>query len=314
MISLEEKIARLPLSHRRALLWFSEHQGQEIQWPRPMPDGIFLANKANGVHKPASWEYALSVRQLLNVPCHEPEPVMHADGSWTCHYCEEQSTNVHHENIITNLPLLACQQDEIPVGVLRQIKEKPVPRYQILGLALVRQWKSGCFLLEGFGRSGVISVRASDAALTFRQVAAKDKINDASIEDAHRRIIESIALRQGEEEFRALVLTAYGNRCAISDCDVPFALDAAYAFRYIGTGTHTVTNGILLRSDLHILYDLGLIAIDPFSLKIVTAPTLKNSDYDYLGRMTLRLPLKMEQRPNRAALEMHLMWAKTTWK
>lgn len=46
MISLQKTIERLKESHRNALLWFQEHQGQDVPWPQPMPDGTFLVNKA----------------------------------------------------------------------------------------------------------------------------------------------------------------------------------------------------------------------------------------------------------------------------
>lgn len=313
-IVLNDKIAQLSPRHQNALLWFCKHQGREIQWPRPMPDDIFLANKATNVHIPAGWHYALSVRQSLDESCYEAEPVLHVDGSWTCHYCQEQSIYTTRENTSATAPLLACQQDEIPVGVLRQTKGKRDPRYRVLGVALVRQWKNGCFLLEGFGPSGIIGVRSSEVALTFSQGGVNNGLDLASIEDGHQRINESIARRRGHGEFRDALLAAYGKRCALSSCDVPDALDAAYIFRYVGDGTHTINNGILLRSDIHTLYDLGLIAVDPFSLKVVTAPALKNTDYGYLAEVRLRLPIKTEHRPNRAALEMHLKWAEGTWR
>lgn len=313
-IVLNEKIARLSPSHRHALLWFRKHQGREIKWPRPTQDGIFLANKATDLHKPEGFQYVLSVRQSLDESSYDAEPILHADQSWTCHYCEDHSIHTTWGNTSTNVHLLACQEDEIPVGVFRQIKGKRTPRYRILGVALVKHWTNGCFLLEGFGPSGIISVRSSEASITYSRSGMNDGFDLASIEEGRRRINESIALRRGQEEFRAALLTAYGKRCALSICDVADALDAAYIFRAMGDGAHAVNNGILLRSDLHTLYDLGRIAIDPFSLQVVTAPALKKTEYAYLSGLRLRLPLKTEHRPNRAALEMHLKWAESTWK
>lgn len=110
------------------------------------------------------------------------------------------------------------------------------------------------------------------------------------------------------------MLAAYGNRCAISTCDLPEALEAAHIFGYLGTETNVVTNGLLLRGDLHALYDLGLIAVDPTSMMVVTAPRLKETDYGHLAGTAVRLPEKVEHRPNLDALKMHVEWACSTWK
>ncbi|MFC7514090.1 HNH endonuclease [Herbaspirillum sp. GCM10030257] len=48
-----------------------------------------------------------------------------------------------------------------------------------------------------------------------------------------------------------------------------------HIFGYLGAETNAVTNGPLLRSDLHTLYDRGLISIDPTSMAIVIVPRLQ---------------------------------------
>lgn len=57
----------LSKAHRAALEWFDERTGQEIGWPEPL-DGLFLLNKAKGIHKPSGWQHALSIRQSLDSP------------------------------------------------------------------------------------------------------------------------------------------------------------------------------------------------------------------------------------------------------
>lgn len=75
-----------------------------------------------------------------------------------------------------------------------------------------------------------------------------------------------------------------------------------------------MTNGLLLRGDLHNLYDQGLIAIDPLTMKVIIAPRLKDTDYSNLAGVTVRLPQKLKQYPSQTALEMHVNWAKSIWK
>ena len=276
-----------------------------------MPDGTFLVNKAKGIHKPAGLKYALSVRQSLNGPYADRDPVIHPDGSWTYQYFQEQPDPAKRDTMFTNVALLECQKDGIPIGVLRQVKAKPDPRYRVMGLALVREWKDGYFRLEGFSPSGMV---AGSAIAPSDAVPEEDKFNPHDVEDARKWINASIVRRQGQGKFRADVLAAYGNRCVISTCDLPEALEAAHIFGYLGTETNVVTNGLLLRGDLHALYDLGLIAVDPTSMMVVTAPRLKGTDYGHLAGTPVRLPKKVEHRPNQDALKMHVEWACSTWK
>lgn len=135
-----------------------------------------------------------------------------------------------------------------------------------------------------------------------------------SVEDARKWINASIVRRQGQGKFRTDVLAAYGNRCAISACDVPEALEAAHIFGYLGAETNVVTNGILLRGDLHGLYDLGLIAVDPASMQVVIAPKLVDSDYGYLAGKSVRMPYSAGKHPSQVALKLHAEWAAASWK
>lgn len=314
MSSLQRSIDHLSDSHKNALLWFQQHQGKDVPWPKPMPDKTFLVNKAKGIHKPAGLKYALSVRQSLKGPYADRDPVIHADGSWTYQYFQEQPDPAKRDTMFTNVALLACQKDEIPIGVLRQVKAKPNPLYRVMGLALVREWNDGYFTLVGFSPSGMVAGPGTEPPDSSNEVPEEDKFNPHNVEDARKWINASIVRRQGQGKFRADVLTAYGNRCAISTCDVPEALEAAHIFGYLGTETNVVTNGLLLRGDLHTLYDLGLIAVDPTSMKVVIAPRLDRTNYGHLAGASVRLPEKVEHHPNFDALKLHTDWSRSKWE
>jgi predicted restriction endonuclease len=64
---------------------------------------------------------------------------------------------------------------------------------------------------------------------------------------------------QGQPAFWDALLQAYERQCAITGCTVLQILEAAHIMPYMGKPTNRVDNGLLLRSDLHTLFDLGLI-------------------------------------------------------
>jgi hypothetical protein len=313
MTPLQQRLDLLSAGHRTALLWFLERQGQEVPWPTPLPDGTFLVNKAKGIHKPAGLKYALSVRQSLGGPYADHDPVFDKDGSWTYRYFQEQSNPAKRDSQFTNVALLACKRDGVPVGVLRQTKAKPSPRYLVMGLALVRDWDDGYFLLDGFSPSGVVNGSITGAVADSDAVLMAEGFNPSSVEDARQWIYASIVRRQGQGKFRADVMVAYGHRCAISACDLPDALEAAHIFRYLGAETNVITNGLLLRTDLHTLYDLGLIAIDPNLMTVMLAPRLAHTSYGSLAGVQIQLPRMVEHHPSPKALKLHAEWAKGTW-
>ena len=116
------------------------------------------------------------------------------------------------------------------------------------------------------------------------------------------RVIQDIQQRQGQSEFRAGLLQAYGNRCGLSDCDVEPALEAAHIVPYSGAAANHVQNGILLRADLHTLFDLNLFVIDPEMLTVEIDVSLQGTSYNWLSGKLLNEPHKPEWRPSAEAL------------
>jgi hypothetical protein len=119
----------------------------------------------------------------------------------------------------------------------------------------------------------------------------------SDIEDARKRILSSIVVRQGRQAFRESVLTAYGRSCAVTGCEVVEVLEAAHIMAYRGPETNCTSNGILLRSDLHTLFDLGIIAIDPQSFHVVVSKELVGTSYEELAGRLIRLPTRIADRP-----------------
>lgn len=124
MGAFNRAIARLPERHRLALRWFGAQMGVEHRWPDPLPNGTLLVTKAKGIYKPSWTKYALSIRQSLRSPYPDPEPEMHADGAWSYAYYQDKADPIDRDSQYTNMGLLECIQDCVPVSVIRQVKKK----------------------------------------------------------------------------------------------------------------------------------------------------------------------------------------------
>lgn len=287
MSDLSDRLDRLEAPHRRALLWFWDRRGQEITWPKPLEDGLFLMNRAKGIHKPKGWRHVLSVRETLGGPYANREPVERPDGSWSYEYFQEGGDLGRRDLDFTNRALSACAAEDVPIAVLRQTRERPVSTYRVLGLAAVGGWAGGYFTLEGYAPEGArAAALTTEALIAAASVAARP----LSLEDARRRIEASIVLRQGGRAFRASLIKAYGGRCTITACDTLEALEAAHIVPYRGPQTDAAENGLLLRADLHTLFDRELLDIDPKTLCVQLAPALMGGDYAAYSGKPIRLP------------------------
>ncbi|KVD82466.1 hypothetical protein WS62_22735 [Burkholderia sp. ABCPW 14] len=164
-------------------------------------------------------------------------------------------------------------------------------------------------LLERMGFVVVGPRRALDEDLTIarEEVERSGGFDPHDIEDARKRTFAAIVMRQGQSLFRRELLRAYQGRCAITACDVTEVLEAAHIIPYQGTQTNHMSNGLLLRADLHTLFDLGLLAIAPSSSTVVIAPSLRMTHYGSLHGQSLWLPASTKDRPSGEALSVHYL-------
>jgi len=318
MERLDSLLSNLNERHRNALQWFIHHAGEGHPWPKPifgLKERTLLASKAKGIYKPTWSRYALSVRQSLGSHYPDREPILRKDGTWFFSYFQENEDPSARDTEYTNRGLLECLRDRVPVGVMRQTSKASTARYQVWGVASVAGWDGGYFFLEGFnpdgyarsrGPIGEIEILAEKQTLIGIENGEFDPIN---VIDGRERSVAQIIRRRGQPQFRQKLLEIYEGRCTISECDAIEALEAAHISPYRGPETNHPTNGLLLRADLHTLFDLGLLAIDCVSLSIILHSTLMHSQYRELVDRRLRLPLNPKFRPSLEALKLHHEWS-----
>lgn len=298
----EDPILALPdKRHQEGLLWFLERSGQEItlNWPMKTDGGVFLATQAAGIHKPDFSDYVLSIRSSTGKGATElysdKEPVFEKDGSWTYLYRHEIRGDTDPTTIWRNKALLKNMQDVVPVAVFLQ---RNIGRYQILGIAYVTDYnpKTGYFFLMG---TSVVSDHL------YAELGASAESLDI---DADTRKFQETrqAVRQGQGKFRLDLLDAYSSRCAATNYDVSEGLEAAHIRPYRGAHTNETRNGILLRADIHNLFDYGIVGVDPEAMKVVLNQRARESKYASLLGQQLRLPDDPKCQPDRELLLRHL--------
>lgn len=143
---------------------------------------------------------------------------------------------------------------------------------------------------------------------------ASDEFDPEELADERKRVLAQITQRQGQAEFRAALLDLYDYRCAISGCDAIEALEAAHINPYKGVKSNRLSNGLILRADLHNLFDLGLLILDAGTLTVQLAPVLLNTTYAEFNNAKVSEPARAGYRINRKALELHQQWAQKNGK
>jgi Predicted restriction endonuclease len=117
-------------------------------------------------------------------------------------------------------------------------------------------------------------------------------------------------VRLGQSAFRVLVTDAYSRRCSITGEKTLPVLEAAHIKSYALAGPHAISNGLLLRSDVHKLFDTGYLTVTE-NLQVEVSKRIKEEYengkeyYQYHGKELLYLPVNILERPRVDYLQWH---------
>ncbi len=274
----------LPEQHRNALEWFHRHTKKTVRWPRPLPDGTRLVTQAKGIYKPEWSEYALSVRETVDSPYADMEPTVAPDGTWIYFYHQEGDGPEDGDRLFTNRSLLNCARARVPVGVMRQVSATTPVQYTVLGLAYVRSFSGGFFRLEGGAQDAFVE----SLALESLRPRYAD-FGDAPDDDPNELQAFARRVRRGQRKFRDNLLALYDNVCAVSGTGPTEVLEAVHIEPHAISGLNTSSNGLLLRADLHALFDDGLLRIHPDTFVIHLSDRLRDTEYWQYEGVVLRV-------------------------
>lgn len=122
---------------------------------------------------------------------------------------------------------------------------------------------------------------------------------------ADSQILGIIKRRRGQDVFRKNLLLAWNWQCAVTECLIVDLLEAAHIEPHRNGHNYQTCNGLLLRADIHTLFDLGLLSIDE-NMQVHVDSKIAKSEYANLeGKFINKLPRKIEDRPAPKALKKH---------
>ena len=167
--------------------------------------------------------------------------------------------------------------------------------------------------LERFARRRLLNTAVGGPILDMsgmiriseRDMAKLQLFEPRNSKDGRQTVVDTIIKRRGHPGFRQALLDAYEYRCAVTTFNAPDSLEAAYIVPFRGKFTHHPSNGLLLRADIHTLFDLGKLAVDTGTMSIVIADDLLTTSYRILAGRPLRYPKDEAHRPSVEALDLH---------
>ncbi|WP_082488739.1 HNH endonuclease [Duganella sp. Leaf61] len=196
-------------------------------------------------------------------------------------------------------------QDGVPVDVLRQAALRPNDQLSIqeidlgkIEIGLASKYPATRALLAQFIETVVLS--PGEADFDANDIAEKGiGEGEMSMIDARRAVLRAIRQRRGQKKFRNLLLKNADHCCQVTGCSVTAILEAAHIDSYRNDTHNQTANGLLLRADIHTLFDLNLMAVDPKDLTLHFHPEVAASGYAAYRFRPLRAGSVM---PSREAL------------
>lgn len=318
MENLDKLLSNLEPLHKLKLEWFLKNKDREILWKETQPENngldgkSFLFNATKGIYKPRGEHYVLSFREVMGSKYSDLTPKVNEDGSWDYRYKEEGGSKQEPDpkKLWSNKAAKYSMENKIPIGVAIQISEKPNPtKYKILGLGIISEWVDYSFIVNGFSDDGTVTITKSygplgkDLENLQDELEKEERLKDfdpSSTKDERDKVLKTIVQRRGQKKFRNELLRIYNNTCVVTECNIPDVLEACHITPYLGEKSNHPSNGLLLRADIHTLWDLGMIAINPLDMKVNIKHSILGSAYDKFH--SKKVNFSEEEKPSIEAL------------
>jgi putative restriction endonuclease len=200
----------------------------------------------------------------------------------------------------------------------RRIRPAPYEDY-VIGCILLQQpfffnrdeWLTAPDWHPNIVRGKSYDLREEPGRTLWREVEVRLRSGRPMIAEEEERYGEPVLVhpRLGQASFRVVVTDAYGRRCAVTGGKALPVLIAAHIRPFAEGGEHRIDNGLLLRSDLHALFDRGYLTVTPQYCVEVSARLRSDfsngEEYFAWHGQPIRLPEPPQQRPRTEFLTWH---------
>ncbi len=215
-------------------------------------------------------------------------------------------------------------------NVIRPLMRDPDAHDPEIGCSVLAEpffWREDTWIPNPIGfASNVVQGRSYDTAeqegATLWKSVADRLTHTFDVSNTKQSVREPIAMygsptlvnpRLGQGAFRVLVTDAYKRRCAITGEKTLPVLEAAHIIPFAQEGTHQVSNGLLLRSDFHKLFDLGYVTVErtKSDFRVKVSPKIREewfngkAYYRLDGQTLAAIPDALDQQPNQEYLAWH---------
>lgn len=152
-----------------------------------------------------------------------------------------------------------------------------------------------------------------DGARLWQEVSARLAtpllLEESHVPEQRYGTPQSVLPRLGQGAFRVIVADGYHRQCAFSSSHILHVLDAAHIKPYAEGGTHSPNNGLLLRKDIHTLFDRGYVTVAP-DYRIEVSRRIKEEfnngvEYYAMHGKQIHLPESAVLHPSRELLTWH---------
>ncbi len=196
---------------------------------------------------------------------------------------------------------------ELTCIVLRDVYFLPEPSW--LPWSTTEEWQPNIVAYKGYDLATDTGSLLANL-LKFESPADLQQDYSPLVADERVRYEVPTFVREGQGAFRVRLLEAYDRRCAVTGEKSLPVLEAAHIQPYLGPGSNHIQNGLVLRADIHRLFDAGYVTVTP-DYKFEVSRRLKDEYengkvyYALDGAPLKVIPGRESLRPSPDALEWH---------
>jgi hypothetical protein len=234
----------------------------------------------------AGW---VTSEEVYEAPHYDPQRAAHGDTALRA--------DVEFERILDPSEAIPLSVEDIEYGPLAEVNwHTPASGPQIPDDAageLEAMWARHLAAIDG-----PVYLDAGEAESPLRgEWAEAPFVPEAG--DSRAVAFRQIRARRGQQAFRDALRQRYGSRCMITGCELMDLVEAAHVKPFRGAADNHPANGLLLRADLHTLFDLDLIGIEPGTLIVRVHPYAGAAGYGGFDGVKLKCS---SREPSRDAL------------